>query len=448
VPWTVEQVVALAPDPSAARAGRDLASVRKWSGLGLAETAVWGECKGSAAQPYRACIDLAEPAFRCSCPSRKFPCKHALGLFLILAGQPGAIDRSAPPDWVREWLAKRAEKVERASKPAAAAAPADPVAAAEDQARRAQRRQGRVAAGVEELGLWLADLVRNGMADLPARPRQFWSQPAARMVDAQAPGLARLVGEMAGIPHSGPGWPDRLLTRVGRLHLALEGHRRIDSLPEALRSELRALLGFTESREAVIARGERVAGRWMVVGRSIRQEERLRVQRTWLWDADTDRPAFVLDFAAQQQPLDPSLVPGSTVPAELAFYPAALPLRALVVSRDGQPGPIEGFPGAPSVEAALHGFATALAANPWLERAPMAIRGVVPSREGSAWSLVDAEGVRLPLVPGPGGLVLLAVSGGHPIDVFGEWDGLALTPLSAWAEATFSAVDPPREAPA
>jgi hypothetical protein len=59
VPWTVEQVVALAPDPSAARAGRDLANPRRWSRLGLDEASVWGECKSSAAQPYRACVDLA-----------------------------------------------------------------------------------------------------------------------------------------------------------------------------------------------------------------------------------------------------------------------------------------------------------------------------------------------------------------------------------------------------
>ncbi|MBO0832986.1 MAG: SWIM zinc finger family protein, partial [Actinobacteria bacterium] len=350
--WTVEQVIGLAPDPPAARAGRDLADARRWSGLGLDDSAVWGECKGSAAQPYRTCIDLAEPAFRCSCPSRKFPCKHALGLFLILAGHPDAIGRSAPPAWASEWLAKRAEKVERAARPAPAA-PADPVAAAEEQARRAQRRQDRVAAGVEELGLWLSDLVRNGMADLPARPRQFWSQPAARMVDAQAPGLARLVTEMAGVPHSGPGWPDRLLTHVGRLHLALEGYRRIDSLPEALRSELRALVGFTESRDAVLSRGERVAGRWMVLGRSVRQEDRLRVQRTWLWEAGAQRPALVLDFAAARQPLPTTLVPGTVLDAELAFFPAALPLRALVVFRDGEPCPIQDFPRAPSVETAL-----------------------------------------------------------------------------------------------
>jgi hypothetical protein len=215
----------------------------------------------------------------------------------------------------------------------------------------------------------------------------------------------------------------------------------MESLPEALRAELSAVVGFTESREAVVASGERVSGRWLVVGRSIRQEERLRAQRTWLREAGTDRPALVLDFAAAQQPLDPSLVAGTAVTAELAFYPASLPLRAVVVSREGEPSPIERLPGEPTVEAALSGFAAALGANPWLERAPLALRGVRPCQEGAAWSVVDAGGARLPLAGEAGGLVLLAISGGRPIDVFGEWDGLALTPLGAWADGAFSGLE-------
>ena len=86
-PWTPEQIVALAPDAGSVKAGRELATARKWVSLGRSEQAVWGECQGSGAKPYQTKIDLSEPAFQCSCPSRKFPCKHALGL-LLPAGRP------------------------------------------------------------------------------------------------------------------------------------------------------------------------------------------------------------------------------------------------------------------------------------------------------------------------------------------------------------------------
>ncbi|MBD0269487.1 MAG: SWIM zinc finger family protein, partial [Cyanobacteria bacterium Co-bin8] len=83
--WTPEQVLALAPDAASAKNGRGLAIGHKWFTLGTHQSAVWGECQGSGKNPYRTQIDLSEPAFRCSCPSRKFPCKHGLALFLLLA---------------------------------------------------------------------------------------------------------------------------------------------------------------------------------------------------------------------------------------------------------------------------------------------------------------------------------------------------------------------------
>src|SRR6476469_9727229 len=85
--WTSDRIIALAPDPSSAKAGRELANPRKWVTLGLNEAAIWGECQGSGSKPYRTQIDLIEPAFKCSCPSRKFPCKHALALFLLTDSQ-------------------------------------------------------------------------------------------------------------------------------------------------------------------------------------------------------------------------------------------------------------------------------------------------------------------------------------------------------------------------
>src|SRR5438876_7212020 len=143
--WTTEQILALAPDASSAKAGKELAVPHKWLSLGQNGQAAWGECQGSGKNPYQAEIDLSEPAFRCTCPSRKFPCKHALGLFLLLAGQPGAFTQDAPPDWVTEWLASRVERAEkRAQKEEQAAPVPDPKA----HARRAAEREAKVAAGL------------------------------------------------------------------------------------------------------------------------------------------------------------------------------------------------------------------------------------------------------------------------------------------------------------
>ncbi|HYG38932.1 MAG TPA: SWIM zinc finger family protein, partial [Cytophagales bacterium] len=86
--WSEEQVLALSPDDSSTKAGKDLAKPDKWLTLAFDDKALWGEIKGSGSNPYRTQIDKRNTAFKCSCPSRKFPCKHGLGLFLIFARAP------------------------------------------------------------------------------------------------------------------------------------------------------------------------------------------------------------------------------------------------------------------------------------------------------------------------------------------------------------------------
>src|SRR3954463_10138164 len=85
VRWTADQVLALAPDAASRKAGSKLGTAGPWSEAGSAGGSVWGLCKGSGSRPYQTIVDVAgseAPAYKCSCPSRKFPCKHALGLLL------------------------------------------------------------------------------------------------------------------------------------------------------------------------------------------------------------------------------------------------------------------------------------------------------------------------------------------------------------------------------
>ena len=84
--WTAGQVLALAPDASSRQAAVRLAGAARW-GTGSAGEVIWGLCAGSGQNPYQTVAELTGPASRCSCPSRKFPCKHALAL--LCAGRTG-----------------------------------------------------------------------------------------------------------------------------------------------------------------------------------------------------------------------------------------------------------------------------------------------------------------------------------------------------------------------
>jgi hypothetical protein len=429
--YTAEQILALAPDPASAKAGQGLATARKWVTLGSSEQALWGECQGSGSKPYQTQIDLSEPAFKCSCPSRKFPCKHGLGLFLLFQAQGESWTHHEAPTWVSEWLQSRAEKaekrVEKAQKPAETTdkKAVDPKA----QAKRIESREANVRRGLQELELWLHDLLRGGLAQLSGRNYQFWENIAKRMVDAQAPGLARMLRDMAGIPASGPGWQDDLLRRLGRLHLAIEGYKRLDTLPPDTQADLRTLVGWTQNAEELMAQAG-VRDHWFVAGQTVEEEEMLRVQRTWLWGQNSRRSALALSFAFSSRPFDLQIAPGCVLDAEIVFYPGAVPLRAAVKERFGVQ-PWQNFDGGGSISHGVRQMADALSRNPWLETLPLALSGVrvVP---GEHWSVRDGDGVELPLPEKYAqGWSALALSGGEPLTVFGDWNGHKLRPHGA-----------------
>jgi hypothetical protein len=148
---TSEGVAALAPDAKVAAAGKKLGTPKFWQSLGCNQEALWGECRGSAV--YQVRVDLSDLAVKCSCPSRKQPCKHVIGLlFLSLEATPS---ETSSPDWVTDWLARRA-----ARKRAGASAETAPDPEAKE--KRAKKQLSRVAAGLEALDLWMEDLVRGG----------------------------------------------------------------------------------------------------------------------------------------------------------------------------------------------------------------------------------------------------------------------------------------------
>lgn len=443
MPWTADQILTLAPDASSAKSGRDLASPRKWQALGTDGVLAWGHCQGSGKLPYQTCIELGEPAFKCTCPSRKFPCKHGLGLFLNLAQSADSFTEKVPPAWAAEWLAKRGAAAEKkAAKTEAAAAektPEELAKAAAAAEKRTAKREGNVAAGLEEMHLWLRDVIRGGLATLPAKDWNFFTAPAARLVDNQAPGLARRVRALAGIPSTGEGWPQRFLAEAARLHLVREGWSRAATLPPEVAADLRNVIGFTESKDDLLATAPAVSDRWTVTGSIIEEQDRMKVQRTWLRGSDTARWALCLSFSAgPNQPLDASLLPGTIFTGELVFYPGNHPLRALVKSRHADAATVQNLPGAATIAEANAAAAEALIACPWLEQVPLSLTSVVPVWRNEILHLRDAAGDLLPLSAGSDETWrLYALSGGHPIAVFGEWLGDVLSPLSFFADGRF-----------
>ena len=435
--FSAEQIIALAPDAASAKAGRSLATASKWQNVGGDERALWGECQGSGAKPYQTVIDLSEPAFKCTCPSRKFPCKHALGLFLLVASQPPA-GNTAQPAWAAEWLAKREQQAQRKSEQAQKATeePDEATLArrASQKAKRSLDREAKVTAGLKELELWLRDLLRHGLASSQTRSIDYWEQMAARLIDAQAPGVARRVRDLARVSHAGDGWTEQLLAQLSSLFLLLKGFERVETLSPATQADVRSAIGWS-LKEDELPQENVVAGEWLVLGQRTSGEETLRVRRTWLWSESHAKGALVLEFAAPGQHLALDLLPGTRVEAELVFYPSNYPLRAAVKQRFNTTRSQKEMPGYQTSDELLLTYADVLALNPWVEAIPAPLQTVVPVRRGEQWYARDASGRLLSLKCEPAaGWKLLALSGGYPITIFGEWNGRSLLPVSAHAE--------------
>jgi hypothetical protein len=166
-------------------------------------------------------------------------------------------------------------------------------------------------------------------------------------------------------------------------------------------------------------------------------------RRLWLRGRDSGRWAMLLTFAAPggaggasgwQDPDTARLRPGTELHASLHYYPGQM--RATVGERHAQPVRAERPPAGRDAAALLAGYAAGLEQDPWLTVWPALLAGTpVPpddGRPGSRWRLVDPGGVALPLADRESLWTLLAVSGGYPVTVAGEWHPDGLLPLAVW----------------
>ena len=274
---TTDQVSKMALDASAEKAGKKLAIPKHWQNLGQNAQALWGECQGSAL--YQVRVDLTSFSTQCSCPSRKLPCKHSLGLLFLAAGSPEVFTKGEPPEWVNTWLKKRAATQKRQE--TLASKEGQETTTTKKVNQSIDKRQAKVQRGIEQLDLWLNDLIRNGIGSVESLPTTFWEQQAAQMVDAQASGLAARIRALADIPNASKTWTAKLLAQLGKLALLTEAYQHLDRANPDLQEEIRQLIGWTVKEPEVIERGTHITDDWLFLGQ--RQEslhQRGRSQRT------------------------------------------------------------------------------------------------------------------------------------------------------------------------
>jgi hypothetical protein len=421
----------LATDQASLKAAAGLAKPGKWSSLGASHdmALIWGECAGSGASPYRVMADLRDMGNKCTCPSRKFPCKHVLALFWLKAEAMAPFPNAETPDWVGDWLGRRRSGggATAAAKPADLAKPLsdkdlraaqrdepDPVEDGKARARReaasARRTEDTERAILDALAAldqWVADQLRLGLGsfigDVTARCRRI----GARLVDGKAAALAGHVDEL----------PARLLdlpagdrvrgaaVELGRLVLLARAYRAEPRAPD-----IRRAIAAAENRETLLADPAtlRVSGVWEVLAEQVRtRRDGLVSQTIWLLNLGAAGPRFamLLDFFPASAGRRGSVfVPGEQFLGELAFYPARAPLRAVLLGREGDGAPMLAWP--ERSEPLGEALAAPWLAEPWADARPVLLPAgrIGFDRAGAPWWRGEDGTMVLPVAGAVSGL--------------------------------------------
>jgi hypothetical protein len=179
-----EFIEAAAPNAEAAKNGRGLVLKNKFLSMHQSpdETLLFGQCQGSGKTPYVCSADFAvpeKPVYRCSCPSRQFPCKHSLGLLYAFVEGKKFTSAEVPEELAskREKAAARVEKKKTdAEKPVKV-----------NKSALAKKIKAQLD-GIDLLEKLTQDVVRLGIGNMNAKTAHELEEQAKQLGNAYLPG--------------------------------------------------------------------------------------------------------------------------------------------------------------------------------------------------------------------------------------------------------------------
>jgi hypothetical protein len=446
--WSTDNINALAPDPETANRGKKLASLSKWQSVGSFEAALWGECKGSGAEPYFVMIDMEGPAYNCSCPVRQMPCKHAMGLFFLYAEKAVAENPKLPAK-VEEWMTKRSSKKEKFAAPQV-----ELIVNAEEKQKakekRVQERTELMSSGIEELDLWLKDLVRQGLANVGFANSKFWENAAAKFKDAKLSKVAYSIRELGENSAKSVDSSQETAMGIGELSLLVSAFRNLPQLDEDMQEEIFNTIGRIVKKSDVLERGTSVKDKWLVLAENETFSlDYIQERRVWLQGIESKKTAMIQDFLFPgANSYEQQFLVGSILDAELAFYPASFQQRAIIkysslFELQGADFVAEFVAEFVDFSELMTAYANMLKINPWLRLASVSIADLIPFKDTKGnWFVMDRFKQILKLNnPSHDSLIkILSMSGGHPIAMIGEYNGSGLEVLSVFCGGRFTAI--------
>lgn len=401
----------LAPDQASLNAAKKLLKPTQWPMREKAASvnSIWGQCQGSGANPYYTMADVVDHGYKCTCPSRKFPCKHVLALMWQFAEGSTDFVENKPPEWVNDWLRRRRKPGTSSpaeDKPAVKKSINDIQEAEvnslspEEDAKKEAARQKRavqsklntdasISAGLTEFQQWVDDQLRTGIGSFIKEIKERSRRMAARLVDAKAASLASRLDE----------FPAKVMAVEAeqKASVAFKELGQLLLLSEAWFSDsddpdVRSAILTAENREQVLANSNaiRVSGIWENVGEKVvTRRDGLVSHSTWLLNTANKTASFALlldYYPASAGRREVGLSIGARLEGELAFYPSRCPTRAILVEHKVLSCDREG-PWPASSTDLLPGYQQQLFQLPWSEQYPHLLNAgrIMRDTTGNYW---------------------------------------------------------------
>ena len=95
--YSADDIAAFAYDGLSVGRAREVAELDRWPQIGIYGTITWGRYQGR--RMYETFVEIRrsdDMTAGCTCPSRQYPCKHAIGLLMLTLDNP-RIPTAAPP---------------------------------------------------------------------------------------------------------------------------------------------------------------------------------------------------------------------------------------------------------------------------------------------------------------------------------------------------------------
>lgn len=198
---TESYVDGLALNSAAMKNGKDLLKKNSFPKLCKSPdgTLLFGECKGSGKEPYRCSADFVKadsPVFRCSCPSRQFPCKHILGLMYAYTAGRAFETGEIPLDIVEK--REKAEKREEKKKEAAASDDNSESGKTKRKTNKSALTKKLAAQleGLELLEKLVQQIVQSGLGSIDAKTVKMLAEQAKQLGNYYIPGAQAAFKEL------------------------------------------------------------------------------------------------------------------------------------------------------------------------------------------------------------------------------------------------------------